>query len=133
MKSALVTCLFFLGVVGSAAAQRSDRHAELPGTGEPAENRVTSLTRDMSGKLQLNEGQYIKLRNINRIKLAQADEIQWQYRDNSSLRQAKMAELEAQYESECSRILTPTQLSLLRNEQPQDEQPKSDSGENGVG
>ena len=33
-------------------------------------------------------------------------------------RAAKIAELEAQYEQECSRILTPSQLSQLQSEQP---------------
>ncbi|QIL74646.1 hypothetical protein [Hymenobacter sp. HDW8] len=88
----------------------------------------------MSSNLRLNEAQYIRLRSVNQIKLARLDEIEYEYTDAEQRRQ-KAAELEAQYEAECSRILTPSQLSVFRAEQNlQPDQPtKNDAHEGGLG
>ncbi|SMB99970.1 hypothetical protein SAMN00120144_3219 [Hymenobacter roseosalivarius DSM 11622] len=88
----------------------------------------------MGSQLRLNEAQYIRLRFVNQIKLARLDEIEYEYTDAEQRRQ-KAAELEAQYEAECSRILTPTQLSVFRAEQNQQpEQPnKNDTNAGGLG
>jgi len=94
---------------------------------------VDELTRQMANKLHLNEGQYIQLRAVNQIKLTVVDEIKWQYTDMAK-RNAKLNELESQYEAECSHILTPTQLSLYHSEFLHDVKPsKVDAKENGVG
>lgn len=119
MKALFFTCLLVsLGI--TAQAQMKDRHAERPGTTEPSMARVEDMTRSMSRQLQLNEAQFIQLRAVNKIKLARIEEIQWQYHDDATERNAKLAELESQYELECSRILTPSQLSLFRSEQNRD-------------
>lgn len=116
-----LSLLLLLTVLGTAAqAQMKDRYAERPGIAEPSTARVEDMTRSMSLQLQLNEAQFIQLRAVNKIKLARIEEIQWQYHDDLAERNAKLAELESQYELECSRILTPSQLSLLRNEQNRD-------------
>ncbi|GGG51196.1 hypothetical protein GCM10011378_29270 [Hymenobacter glacieicola] len=89
----------------------------------------------MSAQLHLNEAQFIKLREVNKVKLARLEEIQWQYVEDSQQRTAKIAELEAQYEAECGRILTPSQLSLFREEQKRDSSPTppANSNEGGLG
>lgn len=68
----------------------------------------------MSNRLRLNEGQYLKLLPLNRTKLASLTTINHAYKNDEATRAAKIAELEAQYEQECSRILTPSQLSQLQ-------------------
>ncbi|WBA42914.1 hypothetical protein [Hymenobacter canadensis] len=134
MKSAAFTLLLFAGLASSAAAQKQDRHAELPGIGDPSAARVEEMTRQMSNTLHLNEAQFIRLRAVNQIKLTRMDEISWQYKDDIAQQRAKLGELEAQYEDECSRILTPSQLSLYRAEQQQDSvPPKADPQEGGLG
>ncbi|AII53969.1 hypothetical protein [Hymenobacter sp. APR13] len=134
MKSAVFTLLLTVGLASSAAAQKQDRHAELPGIGEPPAARVEEMTRQMSNSLHLNEAQYIRLRAVNQIKLARMDEISWQYKDDIAQQRAKLGELEAQYEDECSRILTPSQLSIYRSEQRQDTVPATpDPQEGGLG
>lgn len=112
-----------------------ETHAELPGMNEPSSIRVDEITRHMSNQLRLNEAQYIKLRAVNKVKLARLDEIQWQYHDDPTRRNALMMELESQYENECSRILTPSQLSVLREEQKRDSVPTQpvNSTEGGIG
>ena len=133
MKSAVFTLLLLVGLAGTAVAQKQDRHAELPGTGDPAPSRVEELTRQMCNSLRLNEAQYIRLRTANQIKLARLDEITWQYKDNLAEQHVKLNELEAQYEAECSRILTPSQLSLFHAEQQRDTPAKTDALEGGIG
>ncbi|UOQ77144.1 hypothetical protein MUN84_22295 [Hymenobacter sp. 5516J-16] len=135
MRTLLLTFLL-IGTLSSAAfAQRRDRYAERPGDTDPSIERVDEVTRQMSTQLHLNEAQFIKLREVNKVKLARLEEIQWQYVEDGQLRNAKIAELEAQYEAECGRILTPSQLSLFREEQKRDSTPTgpANSNEGGLG
>ncbi len=134
MKSVVFTLLLLTGLAGTAAAQKQDRHAELPGSDGPSASRVDGLTREMCNTLHLNEAQYILLWAANQVKLARMEEISWLYKDDVAQEHAKLSELEAQYENECSRILTPSQLSVYRAEQQKDTVPtKTDSQEGGLG
>ncbi|TGE14401.1 hypothetical protein [Hymenobacter elongatus] len=133
MKSLLLALSLFLSAAVSAQAQMRDKYAEMPGSGDVSEARVVDLTRQMVTQLHLNEAQYIRLRAANRIKLARLDEIQWEYKANPGQQHSKIAELEAQYEAECSRILTPTQLSVYRNQQQRDSVPTQPTNEGGIG
>lgn len=113
---------FFLAFASfSAHAQMSDRLLEHPRilSNGPLPDAV-SITREMTSRLHLNEGQLLKLLPLNRTKLAGLTSINHLYKNDESTRAAKAAELEAQYEQECSRILTPSQLSQLqqKNGQP---------------
>ena len=101
--------LLFVASVGHAQTSRP-----VGATGSNA--TVTTMTRDMSTRLQLNEGQYIKLYSINRTRLARQQEIEHATATDTSARTAQLAELQSQYEQECARILTPTQLSQLQQE-----------------
>jgi len=78
---------------------------------------VTTMTREMSNHLQLNESQYIKLYSINRTRLMRQQEIERATTADASARTAQLAELQGQYEQECARILSPSQLSLLQQDQ----------------
>ena len=120
---ALVVTLLLAGLSTAAHAQMKDRYAERPGTTDPSAAQVESLTRAMSQQLHLNEAQIIQLRAVNKIKLARIEEIQWQFHDDQPERNARLAELETQYEAECSRILTPSQLSLFHDDKQRDSVP----------
>ncbi|AYA36424.1 hypothetical protein D3Y59_04750 [Hymenobacter oligotrophus] len=102
---------------------------------DPVLVEANNLTRHMSERLRLTEAQVVKLRAINHIKVARIDEIQWQYHNDANARKAKLLELEAQYEQECQRILTPSQISLMREEQQQRDALPADAvpTENGLG
>jgi len=80
-----------------------------------AATAATNMTRDMSTRMQINEGQYIKLYSINRTRLVRQQEIEHATTD-ASARTAQLAELQSQYEQECARILTSSQLSQLQQE-----------------
>jgi Spy/CpxP family protein refolding chaperone len=98
----------------SASAQMADRELPVPAIHQTPTS-AAALTRDMTNKLQLNEGQYLKLLPVNRTRLARLNAINRQYKNDEATRAAKIAELDAYYEQECSRILTPSQLSQLQD------------------
>jgi Tfp pilus assembly protein PilV len=134
MKALFATVLLVVGLHSAASAQKQDRHAELPGANAVSQARLSEITRQMCNEMRLNEAQYIRLRAVNKTKLARLDEISWKYRDNASEQQNRIGELESQYEAECSRILSPSQLSVLRNELQHDAIPTTtDPLEGGIG
>jgi TolA-binding protein len=112
----LTLSLLLSGLASVASAQMKDRVAAVPGNARGPEPTAAEITRQMANRLHLNEAQYIRLRSVNQLKLARMDEIQWQYQQDPALRQQKLQELDAQYEQECQRILTPSQISLMRDE-----------------
>lgn len=75
---------------------------------------VTVLTRTMSNRMHLNEGQYVKLYSINRVRMTRQQEIE--RATDATTRTTQLAELQNQYEQECARILTPGQLAQLQQE-----------------
>ena len=125
MLKAIFTSLTLLFALGSfsAHAQMSDRLSEHPtftrgASPKKAGDDAVALTREMTNRLHLNEGQFLRLLPVNRTKLVGLKGINREHRNDEATRAAKIAELEAQYEQECSRILTPSQLSQLQNQQP---------------
>ena len=100
----------------SAKAQMADRIAERPTPREASRQEVVAQTREMAQRLHLNEGQYLQLLPLNRTRLSTLSGINREYRADAPMRAIKAAELEAQFEQECGRILTPSQLSQLQRE-----------------
>jgi hypothetical protein len=129
---ALAITLLLAGVSFGAQAQMADRLSEHPAMSKAYGDKAVSLTRDMTTRLHLNEGQFLRLLPVNRTKLAGMTIIEREYRNDEVTRAAKAAELEAQYEQECSRILTPTQLSQLQQENGQPSGAPANTG-NGLG
>lgn len=77
---------------------------------------AAALTRQMANSLHLNEGQYAKLFAVNRTRVAQLGEINTYFKPDEPGRATRLSELDAQYEQECSRILSPSQLAQLHQE-----------------
>lgn len=107
-------CLFLVSL--SARAQMADRITEQPTPREASRQQVVAQTREMANRLHLNEGQYLQLLPLNRTRLSTLNGINREYHADAVNRAAKAAELEAQFEQECSRILTPSQLSQLQRD-----------------
>ena len=130
-----IASLFIMGfalVALPAQAQMADRLSEYPKLSKATGTEAVTVTRDMTSRLHLNEGQYLKLLSLNRIKLVGLNNINREYRNDEITRAVKAAELEAQYEEECSRILTPSQLSQLQQKSSQPVSVPAGSG-NGLG
>ncbi len=109
--------LFALAYV-PAHAQFADRSVERPVQSGPAfSTEAADLTRQMSSRLHLNEGQYVKLYAVNRTRVAQLGEINTYFKADETGRTARLAELDAQYAQECGRILSASQLSQLHQGQ----------------
>ena len=87
----------------------------------------TELTREMTTRLHLNEGQFVKLLTLNRTRQTRQREIEQATKADAAARSSQLAELQAQYEQECGRIMSPSQLSQLQ----QDESQSAASGGNG--
>lgn len=105
----------------TAQAQRSDQVVAAPRLVAQVSNPTdpaVEMTRDMSIRLKLNEAQYIKLLQVNKTRLTQVAQIERNFKGDPDARTTKLSELDAQYQQECSRILTPSQLSQLHDEQP---------------
>jgi Spy/CpxP family protein refolding chaperone len=93
----------------------------------PASQTPTEQTREMSTRLQLNEGQFVRLLTLNRTRQTRQQEIEQATKSDLSARSSQLTELQTQYDQECSRILSPSQLSQLQ----QDESQTALSGGNG--
>jgi Spy/CpxP family protein refolding chaperone len=130
--NALLLTLLLAGVSFGAQAQMADRLNEHPTFGKAINADAQVATREMVNRLHLNEGQYLRLLPLNRIKLAGLSSINRDYKNDETARATKTAELEAQYEQECSRILTPSQLSQLQQDNSQPTPTPASTG-NGLG
>lgn len=110
----------------------ADRLTEHPTLTRHSSEEALNVTREMTARLHLNEGQFLQLLPLNRTRLAGMHNIESQYHNDATTRSAKAAELEAQFEQECSRILTPSQLSQLQQENTQPATTPAHGG-NGLG
>ncbi len=116
LKSITLTAALIVAcATASVRAQMADRLTEHPTVQQSPAEEALALTREMTNRLHLNEGQFLKLLPLNRTRLTELTSLNLTYRSDEATRAAKVAELEAQFEQECSRILTPSQLSQLHN------------------
>ena len=104
-----------LAAIGCFVATTVAGHAQTA----PAKASATDLTREMSTRLRLNEGQYVRLLSLNRTRMQRQHEIEQATKSDASARTAQLAELQSQYELECSRLLSPSQLSQLQQDESQ--------------
>ena len=95
----------------------------------PTQATAAAQTREMASRLRLNEGQYVRLLSVNRTRLIRQQQIEHATKGNQAARSAQMAELQNQYEQECGRILSASQLSQLQ----QDNSPQPTGLANGNG
>jgi len=79
----------------------------------------TELTREMSARLQLNEGQFVRLLTLNRTRQLRQREIEQATKTDLAARTSQLSELQSQYEQECGRIMSPSQLSQLQQDENQ--------------
>ncbi len=135
-KIILTLSAFFLTLCTlPAQAQMADWLLEHPTFSLASSDKASGgdavkITREMTNRLRLNEAQFLNLLTINRTKLGAQRSINHDYKNDEKTRTAKMEELESQYERECSRILTPSQLSQLQRD---NERSTTAPGESGQG
>jgi hypothetical protein len=86
-----------LALVSTAAhAQSADQVVAAPKmVAQPLSISAAELTRDMSTRLKLNEGQYIKLYEVNKTRVNQMAQIQRDYRNDPGALSSKLSELDS--------------------------------------
>lgn len=117
----------------TASAQSADKVVEAPQVVVQQSSSAAVMTRDMSTRLKLNEGQYIKLYEVNKTRISQLAQIEHNFKNDPIVRSSKISELDAQYEQACSSILTPSQLSQLHEDKPTQPNTMPAGTGNGVG
>jgi predicted metal-dependent peptidase len=85
--------------------------------------KATELTRTMTAELQLNELEFIKIKNLNAEKLAAVQETRATYQNDPEMKQKKTTELEQSYNQELMQILNKAQAEKYMNWQQNSNKP----------
>jgi len=109
MKKFILSALF-LGAVYTAQAQTN-----LAGTAATTRTvlsmSATDMTRRMYNELELNEGQYVKLKALNQARLDRFRELERMYSNDPQMLDAKINEVNEQLDEEFAQVLTPKQFT----------------------
>jgi hypothetical protein len=76
---------------------------------EQLKKKATEVTRTIAGELQLNELEFIKIRDLNIEKLAAVRDLRAAYQNDPEMQHKKTAELERSYQQELMQILNKDQ------------------------
>ncbi|PTX21350.1 hypothetical protein C8N40_102326 [Pontibacter mucosus] len=80
-----------------------------------AEAYCTNLTRSMANELRLNELGYIKLKELNRERIAATQEILKNHRNDTHLAEQLLEKLAQEYDEKVTAFLNPNQLQAYAN------------------
>lgn len=103
MKNVSTLLLFLLILAAQVATAGSGDQNKLSA-------RATQLTRQMALKTPLNEGQYVKVRQLNLRLLSEVQAAQAQFTNDSASLDKQLAEVQARYEWDLATILWPRQM-----------------------
>lgn len=103
MKNFSLVLFFFFALVVSAVAQ------DVPST-EAVDKASTSVSRLMVQSMGLNESEYIQIKALNQDRLAKAAEVTKMYSNDSEMRDARLKEIEGNFESDLFKILNARQV-----------------------
>ncbi|UYZ60317.1 hypothetical protein [Hymenobacter latericus] len=112
MKKLLLLAGLAFGI--HMAVRASDPEHETP---NGLNSRATALTRVMAGKIRLDEGQYVKLKQLNLRMLATMDDLKERFAADPEIRDARMAEAQVSYNMELALMLRPAQLTAMQKSQ----------------
>ncbi len=82
-----------------------------PGDGARLRERATELTRNLAAKTALNEGQYVKVRQLNLRLLTEMNEARKITNDAAAM-DAAVADIQLRYEWDLATILRPRQMAV---------------------
>lgn len=82
-----------------------------PGNGARLQDRARQLTRHLAEKTPLNEGQYVKVRQLNLRFLTEMSEARQQLAANGGALDAAISEIQLRYEWDLATILSPRQMA----------------------
>lgn len=94
--------VFSMGIAAHAGSGKQQKLAD----------RATAMTRQMAQKTALNEGQYVKVRQLNVRLLTEMQALQTRYASDPAALDQQMAELQGRYEWDLATILWPRQMAV---------------------
>lgn len=110
MKKLLLLAGLTLGFLTASAAPD-------PESDNPLNQRATALTRAMASKMQLDEGQYLRLKQLNLRMLSTMEDLKDRFAADPEIRDFRMAEAQTSYHMELALLLRPTQLTAYKQSQ----------------
>ncbi|KAA5547695.1 hypothetical protein [Adhaeribacter rhizoryzae] len=107
MKKLILSIVFVLGVF-VASAQNNDARTNKDFVSSVSTN---DQIRQLSNKMQLNEGQYIRLRDLSRAKNEQIREINNMYVNDATTRQQKLQAVNQDFEKQLAQTVSQEQFT----------------------
>lgn len=76
--------------------------------------RAMALTRAISDKARLDEGQYLQVKRLNLQMLLEQDDLKTRFSADQALLDQRLADAQARYENDLMALLRPAQLALFQ-------------------
>ncbi|QJX48547.1 hypothetical protein HMJ29_17135 [Hymenobacter taeanensis] len=100
-------------MVGLQLASSATPNSEGDGTSS-IKARATALTRTVAEKARLDEGQYLRLKQLNTQMLTEMDELKSRLAGDPAALDQRMADAQAKYEADLMGLLRPNQIALYQ-------------------
>lgn len=105
-KTTLFACLLF----GINSATMAGTEPDGP-TGIQA--RATALTRSIADKARLDEGQYLRVKQLNIRMLLEMEDLKTRFAADQAVLDQRLADAQGRYEQDLTALLRPAQLALF--------------------
>ncbi|MCB2410054.1 hypothetical protein [Hymenobacter lucidus] len=105
--------VYFLALlaVGTQGVALASNDTDGPGA---IQARATTLTRTMSEKARLDEGQYLKVKQLNLRMLTEMDDLKTRFAADPAVMDQQLANAQTRYELELSSLLRPAQFAVYQ-------------------
>ncbi|TYZ06332.1 hypothetical protein FY528_18335 [Hymenobacter lutimineralis] len=101
----------------SVASQASQENNATGDNGSAIAARATKLSRAMASTMQLDEGQYLKVKQLNTRMLAEVDDLKSRYAADPEILDQRLADAQQRYEAALTSLLRPRQLAVYQEAQ----------------
>ncbi|UOQ70776.1 hypothetical protein [Hymenobacter cellulosilyticus] len=108
MKKAHFFALLALSVQTAASA------ANDPDGTAAIQARATTLTRNLAQQAKLDEGQYLKVKQLNLRMLTEVDDLKTRFAADPAILDQHLATAQTRYEAELASLLRPTQYAVYQ-------------------
>ncbi|MCB2376899.1 hypothetical protein LGH70_04860 [Hymenobacter sp. BT635] len=105
--------VYFLALVALSAQSAALASNDTDGPAA-VQARATSLTRTMAEKAHLDEGQYLKVKQLNLRMLTEMDDLKTRFAADPAILDQQLASAQVRYETELASVLRPTQLAVYQ-------------------
>ncbi|UOQ51536.1 hypothetical protein [Hymenobacter cellulosivorans] len=76
--------------------------------------RATTLTRTIAQQAKLDEGQYLKVKQLNLRMLTEVDDLKTRFAADPAIMDQQLASAQARYEAELASVLRPAQYAVYQ-------------------